>query len=212
MFKNPWFTLVIGLMVGLAVGYVVAERQPIPPGKAMRLNTPPGQTQGQGLPGGHPPLESGGSGSEAQFFQEQIAEIQGLMAQSPDDPGLSVAMGDAYFELARTTMKPEQWREAGAWYDKAMNQGRGNDPNVMTDLAVIHRNLQEFDRSVELLDRAIAVDSQHWQAWFNLVIIKNFDLHDHDGAREAFVRLKAIADENPQVPDLSQIETEIMGH
>ena len=25
MFKNPWFTLVIGLMLGLALGYVLAE-------------------------------------------------------------------------------------------------------------------------------------------------------------------------------------------
>jgi tetratricopeptide (TPR) repeat protein len=211
MLKNPWFTLVIGLMVGLAVGYVVAERQPVPPGKAMRLNAPPAQGQGQGLPEGHPPLDAGEDGSQARFFQQQIAEIQGLMAQNPEDPGLSVAMGDAYFELARATMEPGQWREAADWYEKAMAQGRSNDPNVMTDLAVVQRNLQDFDRSVELLDRAIAVDANHWQAWFNLVIIKNFDLHDHDGAREAFVRLKAIADENPQVPDLSQIEREVMG-
>ena len=208
MFKNPWFTLVIGLMVGLAVGYVVAERQPVPPGKAMRLGAP--QAQAEGLPDGHPPLDSGGAGSETRFFQQQIAEIQGLLAQNPDDPGLSVAMGDAYFELARTTTKPEQWREARSWYEKAMAQGRENDPNVMTDLAVVNRNLQEFDRSVDLLERAISVDDQHWQAWFNLVIIKNFDLHDHDGAREAFGQLKAIAEVNPQVPDLSQIEQEIM--
>jgi len=29
MIKNPWFTLVIGLMVGLALGFVLAERQAI---------------------------------------------------------------------------------------------------------------------------------------------------------------------------------------
>jgi len=209
MFKNPWFTLVIGLMVGLAVGYVVAERQPVPPGKAMRLSSP--AAQGEELPEGHPPLEAGNDGSQVRFFEQQIAEIQGLIAQNPGDAGLSVAMGDAYFELARTTMNPEHWREAQVWYDKAMAQGRADDPNVLTDLAVVLRNLQDFDRSVELLDRAITVDSDHWQAWFNIVIIRNFDLHDHDGAREAFARLKAIADENPQVPDLSQIEREVMG-
>jgi tetratricopeptide (TPR) repeat protein len=211
MFKNPVFTLVIGLMVGLALGYVVAERQPIPPATAMQLGAPPNQAQSDGLPEGHPPLDSGG-GSEAEFFQRQIDEIEGLMAQNPDDPGLKVAMGDAYFELARTTMIPENWEQSRSWYEKAMAQGRSDDPNILTDLAVVYRNLQQQSRSVELLERAIAVSPEHWQAWFNLVIIRNFDLHDHDGARAAFVRLKEIAETNPQVPDLSQIEHEVMGH
>lgn len=208
MLKNPWMTLVIGLMVGLAMGYIFAEQQPIPPGKAMRLDAPPAQAGG--LPEGHPPLDSGGSGSETQMFQQQISELSGLLAQNPTDAGLMVAMGDAHFELARATSSQEQWREAESWYQKAMAQGRSNDPNVLTDLAVVTRNLGDFDRSVELLDRAVSIEPQHWQALFNLVIIKNFDLHDHDGARDAFVRLKAIADVNPQVPDLTQIEAEVM--
>jgi tetratricopeptide (TPR) repeat protein len=195
-------------MVGLAMGYIFAEQQPIPPGKAMRLSAPPAQAEG--LPEGHPPLDSGGAGSQTQVFQQQISELSGLLAQSPSDAGLMVAMGDAYFELARATSNPEQWRESKSWYEKAMAQGRAEDPNVLTDLAVVLRNLGDFDQSVELLDRAVSVEPQHWQAWFNLVIIKNFDLHDHDGARDAFIRLKAIADVNPQVPDLTQIEAEVM--
>lgn len=208
MLKNPWMTLAIGLMVGLAMGYIFAEQQPIPPGKAMRLGAP--AAQAEGLPDGHPPLGSGGSGSETQMFQQQISELSGLLAENPSDPGLMVAMGDAYFELARATMNPEQWRQSRSWYEKAMAQGRGDDPNVLTDLGVVLRNLEDFDGSVRLLDRAVSIEPQHWQAWFNLVIIKNFDLHDHEGAREAFVRLKAIADVNPQVPDLTQIEAEVM--
>ena len=51
MFKNPWVTLVIGLMVGLALGYVFAERQPIPPGKALRLGTPQAAVQDSGASG-----------------------------------------------------------------------------------------------------------------------------------------------------------------
>jgi tetratricopeptide (TPR) repeat protein len=71
--------------------------------------------------------------------------------------------------------------------------------------------MEQYERSIELLDHAIAVDEDHWQAWFNKVIIMNFDLHDHDGAREAFGRLKNIAAGNPEVPDLSQIEQQVMG-
>jgi tetratricopeptide (TPR) repeat protein len=210
MFKNPWFTLVIGLMVGLALGYVFAERQPIPPGKALRLGAQPAAQQAAGLPDGHPPVDANAAAPEAQFFEQQISEIQDLLAQSPNDPGLMASMGDAYFELARATTRNEHWADSAAWYEKAMEAGRDRDPNVLTDLAVVYRNLGQQDRSVDLLERAVAVDDQHWQAWFNLVIIRNFDLHDHDGAKQALSRLKTIAENNPEVPDLSRIEQEVM--
>jgi tetratricopeptide (TPR) repeat protein len=211
MFKNPWFTLVIGLMVGLALGYVFAEQQRIPPGKALRLGAPQAAEQADGLPNGHPPLDEGGSNPESKFFEQQIAEIQGLMAQNPGDVGLKVSMADAFFELARTTGNPSHWQESRVWYETAMAEGRGNDPDVLTDLAVVLRNMEQYDRSLEVLDRATAVAPDHWQAWFNKVIVMNFDLHDHDGAQEAFGRLKEIAGRNPEVPDLAAIEAEVMG-
>lgn len=211
MFKNPWFTLVIGLMVGLALGYVFAERQPIPPGKALRMAAPQAAAQGAGLPNGHPPLDEGAANPESRFFEQQIAEIQGLMAQSPSDVGLKVSMADAFFELARTTGNPSHWQESRVWYERAMAEGRGSDPDVLTDLAVVLRNLGQHDRSLEMLDRAIAAEPEHWQAWFNKVIVLNFDLHNHDGAREALLNLKELAAQNPDVPDLTAIEQEVMG-
>ncbi len=211
MFKNPWFTLLIGLMVGLALGYVFAERQAIPPGKALRLGAPQTAAQGESLPNGHPPVDGSEPNPETQFFAQQITEIQGLMAQNPGDVGLVVALADAYFELARATGENTHWQEARRGYERAMTEGRGDDPDVLTDLAVVMRNQKQFDRSVELLERATVADPDHWQAWFNMVIIMNFDLHDHDGARDAFLRLKSLAAENPEVPDLSRIEQEVMG-
>ena len=211
MFKNPWFTLLIGLMVGLALGYVFAERQAVPPGKALRLGAPQTAAQEGGLPNGHPPVGDNAQNSEAQFFQQQISEIRTLMAQSPGDVGLVVSLADSYFELARVTGQESHWQDARIAYERAMAEGRGDDPDVLTDLAVVLRNMKNFDRSIELLDRATAVDPDHWQAWFNKVIIMNFDLHDHDGAQAAFRRLKSIAADNPEVPDLSRIEQEVMG-
>jgi tetratricopeptide (TPR) repeat protein len=211
MFKNPWFTMVIGLIVGLSVGYVLAERQPVPPGKALRLGAPQAASE-DGLPEGHPPIGADQRASdEVRFFEQQVAEIQGLLAQSPNDVGLVVAMADANFELARATGDPNRWREARIWYERAMDDGRDRDPNVLTDLAVVFRNLQQQDRSIELLDRAIAADDGHWQAWFNKVVILNFDLHQHDAAKDAFRKLEAIAAENPDVPDLTNLENEVMG-
>jgi tetratricopeptide (TPR) repeat protein len=211
MFKNPWFTLVIGLMVGLALGYVFAERQPIPPGKALRLGVPAAAAQDSSLPDGHPPLDEGAPSPETKFFEQQIAEIQGRIAQNPGEVGLKVEMGNAFFELARTTGNPSHWRESQVWYETALAEGRSNDPDVLTDLGVVLRNQEQYDRALEILNRAIAVSPDHWQAWFNKVIVLNFDLHDHDGSREALGRLKEIAARNPDVPDLTGIEAEVMG-
>ena len=120
-------------------------------------------------------------------------------------------MGNAFFELARTTGNPGYWQESRVWYETAMAEGLSNDPDVLTDLGVVLRNLQQYDRSLEILDRAVTVEPDHWQAWFNKVIVLNFDLHNHDGAREAFSRLKEIAARNPDVPDLTALEAEVMG-
>lgn len=209
MFKNPWFTLVIGLMVGLTLGYVFAERQSIPPGGAVRPEG--GSSQFGALPEGHPPIGETDTRPEVHQFEQQIAEVRALLNQNPNDAGLMVSLGDAYFELARATSSNDHWLEAQGWYEKAVASGRVDDANVMTDLAVVYRNLQQNDRALEMLERAIATDPDHWQAWYNKVIILNFDLHRHDEARDAFLRLEEIAASDPQVPDLSGVRAEVMG-
>jgi tetratricopeptide (TPR) repeat protein len=204
MFKNPWFMLVVGLMVGLAVGYVLAERQPIPPAKALRAGAPQAAAQGGALPEGHPPLDSGAASPESRALERQIAELQTLLTQNPGDVGLMVALGNANFDAGR-------WQDARVWYERALEDPGRVDPNIVTDLAVVYRNLGEPRRSLELLDRAIALDDDHWQAWYNKVVVLHFDLHEHGAARDALNRLRALAEGNPQVPDLTAISREVEG-
>jgi len=202
MYRNPWFTLILGLMVGLVLGYVIAERQPVPPGKALRLGMAPPPGQGEALPEGHPPVE-GSSEADAQRFRQQIAEIEGLLASAPDDPGLMAAMGNVYFDANR-------WQDARGWYEKALQISSG-EPNVMTDLAVVHRNLGEPERAIELLDEVIVIAPEHWQAWYNKVVVYNFDLHDHDAAKDALRTLQELRKTNTKIPDLSSLEQEVLG-
>ena len=202
MYKNPWFTLVIGLMTGLVLGYVFAERQPIPPAKAV-VSTAGAQ---QSLPDGHPPIEANGpgvGGAEAARLAQQAAELEGALAQAPDDPRLMVALGNLYFDAGR-------WTESRLWYERAIEAG-GRDANVLTDLAVVYRNLQQPERSLELLNEALEASPEHWQAIYNQVVVLHFDLHRHDEAAEALRRLKQVAASNPDVPDLTALEAEVMG-
>ena len=202
MYRNPWFTLILGLMVGLVIGYVIAEQQPVPPGKALRLGMPPQAAQGDELPDGHPPVD-GSSAAETQRLRQQVAEIEGLLASAPNDPGLMAALANVYFDANR-------WQDAREWYEKSM-QISSDDPNIITDLAVVYRNLEEPQRAIELLDQAIAISAAHWQAWYNKVVVYNFDLHDHDAAIEALRTLQDLKKSNSGIPDLSGLEQEILG-
>ncbi len=200
MVRNPWFTLVIGLMVGLAVGYVLAERQPVPPAKAIQTSS--ASSAGGALPQGHPPIDDQ-SAAVNQRLQQQVSEIQGLLASSPDDPGLLAAMGNAYFDA-------ERWEDARGWYERAL-QTAGGDPNVMTDLAVVYRNLSQPQRAVELLERVGASHPGHWQALYNKVVILHFDLHRHDEAEAALRRLQSLKQQDSSIPDLSGLAAEVLG-
>ena len=204
MHRNPWLTLILGLMIGLIFGYVLAERQPVPPAKAVRLGLNPqaAAAQGEELPDGHPPID-GASGAEAQRIRQQVAEVEGLLASNPNDAGLMAAMGNIYFDASR-------WQEAREWYEKSLQMASG-DPNVITDLAVVHRNLSDFQRSIELLDQAIAINSGHWQAWYNKVVVYQFDLHEHDAAASALKTLQELKKGNTAIPDLSGLEQEVHG-
>lgn len=202
MHRNPWFTLILGLMAGLIIGYVLAERQSVPPAKAIRLGLNPQAAQAEELPDGHPPVDAA-SGAGAQRLRQQVAEVEGLLAANPDDAGLLAAMGNIYFDASR-------WSEARDWYEKSLQVSSG-DPNLLTDLAVVHRNLGEHQRAIELLDQAIAINSGHWQAWYNKVVVYQFDLHEHDAAADALKTLQELKKGNSAIPDLSGLEKEVSG-
>ena len=206
MLRNPWFMLVVGLMAGLVIGYVLAENQPVPPAKAIRLGLNPqgaqGAAQGDALPDGHPPID-GDAAAENQRLQQQVAEIEGLLASNPNDAGLMTAMGNLFFDAG-------SWSDARDWYEKSLQVSPG-DPNVLTDLAVVYRNLGDSKRTIDLLDQAIAIHSDHWQAWYNKVVVYQFDLHQHDEAADALRTLQDLKKSNPQIPDLSGLENEVFG-
>jgi tetratricopeptide (TPR) repeat protein len=199
MFKNPWFTLVLGLMLGLAVGYVLAEMQPVPPARAMTAGP---AAAGSGLPEGHPPV-SGQDPRQAQLASRS-QELQQLVEQSPNDPRPMVALGNLHFDAS-------DWATARTWYEKAIAAGV-RSPDVFTDLAVVHRNLKQPERALELLDQAIAMKADHWQAWHNRVVVLNFDLHRHDEAAVALARLRELKESDPSIPDISGLEQQILEH
>ncbi len=205
MFKTWWFNLILGAMVGLVVGYALAELQPVPPARAMMKGMAGDETGA--VPPGHPPVGDAGSAAPAgedPALAEQVGQLEAALRKRPGDPDLLVALGNLYFDAGR-------WKDAREAYEAA-RQSRPDDASLLTDLAVCYRNLHEPERALELLDRAIAIDPGKWQALFNKVVVLHFDLHRHDEARKVLAALERLKQENPQVPDLSGLQKELGGN
>lgn len=204
MFKSWWFNLVLGLMIGLAVGYVLAEMQPVPPAKAL-IKGMERAAGGDAVPPDHPPVQAAAGEAapgDAQL-REQAAQLEKVLRERPGDPDILTALGNLYFDASR-------WEEARKAYEGVL-ESRPDDPNVLTDLAVVYRNLRQPERALKLLRHASEVAPDHWQALYNEVVVLHFDLHLHDEAKQALARLRELKQRNPQVPDLTQLEQEVEG-
>jgi tetratricopeptide (TPR) repeat protein len=133
----------------------------------------------------------------------QASELLALLEKNPGDVGLMVALGNLYFDASL-------WNDARSWYEQALAR-EGGDPNVMTDLAVVYRNLKQPDKALSLLDSVAAADPKHWQALYNRVVVLHFDLHQHDEAKASLEKLERLAEENSQIPDLSRLASQVRG-
>jgi hypothetical protein len=191
--KNPWFTLVLGAMVGLVLGYVLAERQQVPPAKAAVRQQAAAAGQ-QGLPEGHPPVDAttNATGGGAQGLAAQAAELEGLLARTPNEPRLMVGLGNLYFDAGR-------WTEARLWYERAMEIESG--PNVARHAVVTQppaagAQLALSTRRSDLTRPLAAVTTRWWCST---------DPPPRRGGI-ALARLKEIKAANPGA-DLSAIES-----
>ena len=198
MLKNPWFTLLLGLMAGLVFGYVLAERQTVPPARPAAM-----PAAGAGLPAGHPPVPGAATATDSQV-EAQAAELRQLLAESPGDRRLMVALGNLHFDVSR-------WEDARLWYERAL-EGGWSDPDVLTDLAVVYRNLERPEQALAILEQVTAGQPEHWQAWYNTVIVLHFDLHRHPEAERALSVLERVKESNPAVPDLTALAAEVRRH
>lgn len=201
MNRNFVFGAIVGLFLGMVIGYILAERQSVPPASAVG----PAAVQGNdGLPEGHPPIPGSSlTGEQERALVEQASQLQLMLEQRPDDVQLMVSLGNLYFDAAR-------WPDSRDWYEKALDADDQN-PNVLTDYAVVLRNLNRQDDALSRLDQALAINPDHWQARYNKVIVLHFDLHRHDEARSEFAKLVELRKTNSNIPDLSPLRAELEG-
>ncbi len=100
-----------------------------------------------------------------------------LLARQP-------ALAVAHFNLALLYKKEKRYAEALAAYKEANRLGIENAQEVYSNIGVLHAELRNVDKAVEMYERALHVDSQYVPALFNLA-----GLFEETGERDRAIAL-----------------------
>jgi tetratricopeptide (TPR) repeat protein len=196
----PWLDRLLfaagGLLLGFAAAYLYLDHGAPQPSQQAAGGNPHAAVPGMAQDGGQGPAAAPMSVDPA--VRQKLAELQQALAQNPNDYDLLVRVGNAAYDS-------EDFRLAVDAYEKALKI-RGNDPNVMTDLGISHRNIGNPDKALEYFDRAIKQSPDHWQARFNKVVVLGLDKGDKKGALALLAELRKDRALHPELPPLDKLE------
>ena len=138
------------------------------------------------------PAAQGAGGSD------HLKALEAAVVKNPQDLHAWIQLGNQYFD----NHKP---REAIRAYERALTI-KGDNPDVLTDMGIMYRQLGEFERAAEHFTQAGKTNPLHEQSRFNLGVVLFFDLKRKEEARQVWRALIAI---NPEAktPDGALLRT-----
>ena len=116
-----------------------------------------------------------------------IRRLEERVGKNPQDMQAWIQLGNLYFD----GNKP---RDAIRAYEGALAVN-GDNPDVLTDMGIMHRQLGEFERATEKFTRASKINPRHEQSRFNLGVVLFFDLNRKDEARGVW---RSLVNINPE--------------
>ena len=228
MSKDNFLFAVIGLLVGLIVGFLganqinrkAAEQRPV---TASNTAAP-----GQSLPPDHPPLGPTGNSSQPSEggALPQVTEALERARQQPENFEAQMTAADLYYQIQRfedarkfyeaaNKLKPaeteplvklgnvnfdlDKFVEAEKWYDAALKK----DPkqvSVRTDygLTFFLRTPRDVDRAIREYQTSLGIDPNHEITLQNLVVAYR-EKGDAENAGKTLERLAKVNPDNPAV-------------
>ena len=168
MKKSTVLIIVIAFVAGLLVAVIVS-------------NVKESQPEGQQV-SSQPP-------APAVDLQQQIKTLEDIVAKDPDNRRAWVQLGHSYFD----SQNPMKAIEA---YDKALAMD-GNDPDVLTDQAIMFRQLGWYEKAIETFQQANQLNPKHVNSLFNMGIVYMQDLGDNEKATAAFRRFLELVPSGP---------------
>jgi cytochrome c-type biogenesis protein CcmH/NrfG len=128
----------------------------------------------------------------------RLRELEEAARKNPQNPHVWIQLGNQHFD----GNKP---REAIRAYERALSI-KGDNPDVLTDMGIMYRQLGEFERAAEIFTQASKINPLHEQSRFTLGVVLFFDLNRKEEARKAWRALVGI---NPgaKTPDGALLRT-----
>ena len=77
-----------------------------------------------------------------------------------------------------------------------------NNANLLTDMGICYQQLKQFDKALELLERAQKADPANWQSLYNIVVVAGLDMRRFEQADAALARLQQV---HPDAPNLAEL-------
>jgi tetratricopeptide (TPR) repeat protein len=142
----------------------------------------------QGLPPGHPPVDSA---SVVRLFEDEAA-------RNPQNPEPRLKLANFYYDQ-------RQWEQAVFWYQKALELDPEN-ADARTDLGTCYFNLGQAQQALREFDKALAANPKHAATLYNMVVVHLHGTHNLAAAQQALDRLKAI---DPHYPNLEALKRDI---
>lgn len=145
-------------------------------------------------------VPAAGSSNEADL-QAEVLLIEERLAEHPDDVEEMIRAGNLYYDM-------KEWERAKAWYTRSLDFDPAN-PNVLTDLGTVHRNLEQYDASILAFNAALAIAPHHWQALYNKASVLGRDLGRTEEALVLVEAIEALKEENADIPDLTSLRASL---
>ena len=203
MKKETIITAVIFLAVGFLAGYITEAqlnwnaRQKVGQPATEASETPPtgtptappgGGMSQQGLPEGHPPIDSAAV----------IGQMEDMAAQNPKNAEIRLELANKLYDL-------KQYDKAIGWYQQALELDPKN-ANARTDLGTAFFYVNRPKDALREYDNVLEVDPTHEQTLMNAIVVSLQGTHDLAAAQKYWDRLHKL---NPKHPALADLKNKI---
>ena len=131
----------------------------------------------------------------------EIAQAEDIVRKDPQNYQAWVQIGNDYFDLGEAQKSVEAYQRALAI--------KGDDPNVLTDMGVMYRQLKDFPKAVAAFRRAAAASPTHPQSRMNLGVVLMHDLNDKPGAIAAWEDFLRAAPNDPNAENIRRSIAEL---
>jgi len=130
------------------------------------------------------PTTQTGAGTEDEGRARMLQALTAKVRQNPDDVASWIQLGHVNFDRNAVP-------EAIEAYEKALSLAP-NNAEVRTDLGIMYRRANRPEDAVREFDRAIAINPQLENPYFNKGIVLLHDLNDRESAIQAWEALLKI--------------------